>query len=123
MVKVLAHLEAFIDFPDEDIPVSVMGEMKNTVFKVENDVTRHLQDDKIGERLREGFRVVIVGPPNAGKSSLLNAVAKREAAIVSDIAGTTRDAVDIHLDLDGYPVMFTDTAGLREAEEEIEKKE
>ena len=122
MVKVLAHLEAFIDFPDEDIPVSVMGEMKNTVFKVENDVTRHLQDDKIGERLREGFRVVIVGPPNAGKSSLLNAVAKREAAIVSDIAGTTRDAVDIHLDLDGYPVMFTDTAGLREAEEEIEKK-
>ena len=122
LVKVLAHLEAFIDFPDEDIPVSVMGEMKNTVFKVENDVTRHLQDDKIGERLREGFRVVIVGPPNAGKSSLLNAVAKREAAIVSDIAGTTRDAVDIHLDLDGYPVMFTDTAGLREAEEEIEKK-
>ena len=118
----MAHLEAFIDFPDEDIPVSVMGEMKNTVFKVENDVTRHLQDDKIGERLREGFRVVIVGPPNAGKSSLLNAVAKREAAIVSDIAGTTRDAVDIHLDLDGYPVMFTDTAGLREAEEEIEKK-
>ena len=122
LVKVLAHLEAFIDFPDEDIPVSVMGEMKNTVFKVENDVTRHLQDDKIGERLREGFRVVIVGPPNAGKSSLLNAVAKREAAIVSDIAGTTRDAVDIHLDLGGYPVMFTDTAGLREAEEEIEKK-
>ena len=122
LVKVLAHLEAFIDFPDEDIPVSVMGEMKNTVFKVENDVTRHLQDDKIGERLREGFRVVIVGPPNAGKSSLLNAIAKREAAIVSDIAGTTRDAVDIHLDLGGYPVMFTDTAGLREAEEEIEKK-
>ena len=122
LVKVLAHLEAFIDFPDEDIPASVMGEMKNTVFKVENDVTRHLQDDKIGERLREGFRVVIVGPPNAGKSSLLNAVAKREAAIVSDIAGTTRDAVDIHLDLGGYPVMFTDTAGLREAEEEIEKK-
>lgn len=122
LVKVLAHLEAFIDFPDEDIPVSVMGEMKNTVFKVENDVTRHLQDDKIGERLREGFRVVIVGPPNAGKSSLLNAVAKREAAIVSDIAGTTRDAVDVHLDLKGYPVMFTDTAGLREVEDAIEKK-
>ena len=72
--------------------------------------------------MREGFRVVIVGPPNAGKSSLLNAIVKRDAVIVSDIAGTTRDAIDIHLDLRGYPVMFTDTAGLREAEEEIEKK-
>ena len=122
LVKVLAHLEAFIDFPDEDIPSSIMSDMKNTVFKVENSIVEHLKCDNIGERLREGFRVVIVGPPNAGKSSLLNAVAKREAVIVSDIAGTTRDAIDIHLDLGGYPVMFTDTAGLREAEEEIEKK-
>lgn len=122
LVKLLAHLEAFIDFPDEDIPSSVISTMKNTVFKLENEILDHLQGDNIGERLREGFRVVIVGPPNAGKSSLLNAIVKREAAIVSEQAGTTRDAVDIHLDLKGYPVMFTDTAGLRETEEEIEKK-
>ena len=122
LVKILAHIEAFIDFPDEDIPFSIMENMKNTVFKVENSIIKHLSSDNIGERLREGFRVVIVGPPNAGKSSLLNAIAKRDAVIVSDIAGTTRDAIDIHLDLNGYPVMFTDTAGLREAEEEIEQK-
>lgn len=122
LLKILAHLEAFIDFPDEDIPNNVMSEMKNNVFKLENSVYEHLKSDNIGERLREGFRVVIVGPPNAGKSSLLNVIANREAVIVSDIAGTTRDAIDIHLDIKGYPVMFTDTAGLREANEEIEKK-
>lgn len=122
LVKILAHLEAFIDFPDEDIPSSVIGDMKNTVFKLEDDINQHLNSDSIGERLREGFRIVIIGSPNAGKSSLLNAIAKREAVIVSDIAGTTRDAIDIHLDLNGYPVMFTDTAGLRETEEEIERK-
>lgn len=122
LLKILAHLEAFIDFPDEDIPNNVISEMKNNVFKLENSVYEHLKSDNIGERLREGFRVVIVGPPNAGKSSLLNAIANREAVIVSDIAGTTRDAIDIHLDIKGYPVMFTDTAGLREANEEIEKK-
>ena len=122
LLKILAHLEAYIDFPDEDIPHSVVDTMLNDVFKLRNSIMEHLQGDNIGERLREGFRVVIVGPPNAGKSSLLNAIANREAVIVSDIAGTTRDAIDIHLDLGGYPVIFTDTAGLREAEEEIEQK-
>ena len=122
LLKILAHLEAYIDFPDEDIPHSVVDTMVNDVFKLRNSIMEHLQGDNIGERLREGFRVVIVGPPNAGKSSLLNAIANREAVIVSDIAGTTRDAIDIHLDLGGYPVIFTDTAGLREAEEEIEQK-
>ena len=122
LVKILAHLEAFIDFPDEEIPPSVIDNMQNTVFKLENEIKDHLNGDSIGERLREGFRVAIVGAPNAGKSSLLNAIVKRDAVIVSDIAGTTRDAIDVHLDLNGYPVMFTDTAGLRETEEEIEKK-
>lgn len=121
LVKVLAYLEAYIDFPDEDIPEDTVFKLENTVFKLSEAIKEHLGKDKIGERLREGFRVVIVGPPNAGKSSLLNAVVKREAAIVSDIAGTTRDAIDIHLDIKGYPVMFTDTAGLRETEEEIEQ--
>lgn len=122
LLQILAHLEAFIDFPDEDIPSSIMTSMKNNVFKLESAIEQHLNGDSIGERLREGFRVVIVGAPNAGKSSLLNAIVNRDAVIVSDIAGTTRDAIDIHLDLNGYPVMFTDTAGLRETEEEIEKK-
>lgn len=122
LLNLLAHLEAYIDFPEEDIPSDIENGMNNTVFKLKNAIIEHLNGDSVGERLREGFRVVIVGPPNAGKSSLLNAIAKRDAVIVSDVAGTTRDAVDIHLDLHGYPVIFTDTAGLREAEEEIEKK-
>ncbi|MBS4772747.1 MAG: tRNA uridine-5-carboxymethylaminomethyl(34) synthesis GTPase MnmE [Proteobacteria bacterium] len=122
LVKILAHLEAYIDFPDEDIPQNIIDNMQNTVFKLCEDVKKHLQSDNIGERLREGFRVTIIGAPNAGKSSLLNQIARREAVIVSDIAGTTRDAIDIHLDLGGYPVMFTDTAGLRETKEEIEQK-
>lgn len=122
LVKILAHLEAYIDFPDEDIPQNIIDDMQNTVFKLCGEVKNHLQGDNIGERLREGFRVTIIGAPNAGKSSLLNQIVRREAVIVSDIAGTTRDAIDIHLDLGGYPVMFTDTAGLRETKEEIEQK-
>lgn len=122
LLGIMAHLEAYIDFPDEDIPQDTVFKLEDTVFKLKGAIKEHLRGDKIGERLREGFRVVIVGPPNAGKSSLLNAVVNREAAIVSNIAGTTRDAVDVHLDLNGYPVMFTDTAGLREVEDAIEKK-
>lgn len=122
LVGILAHIEAYIDFPEEDIPQDIVSGMQNTVFKLIENIKKHLRDDTVGERLREGFRVAIIGAPNAGKSSLLNQVAKREAVIVSDIAGTTRDAIDIHLDLGGYPVIFTDTAGLRETTEEIERK-
>ncbi len=122
LLKHLAHLEAFIDFPEEELPQDVIDTMLNDVFKLSSSIKEHLNSGSVGERLREGFRVVVVGPPNAGKSSLLNAVVKREAAIVSDIAGTTRDAIDINLDIKGYPVMFTDTAGLREVEDEIEQK-
>lgn len=122
LLKVLVYLEAFIDFPDEEIPSNDVFKLENTVFKLISDIKNHMNSDSIGERLREGFRVVIVGAPNAGKSSLLNALINREAVIVSDIAGTTRDAIDIHLDLKGYPVLFTDTAGLRDVEDVIEKK-
>lgn len=122
LVKVMAHLEAYIDFPDEELPDDVIDNLQNTVFKITDEIEEHLKTDTIGERLRDGFRVVIIGEPNAGKSSLLNAVAKREAVIVSDIAGTTRDAIDIHLDINGYPVTFTDTAGLRETNEAIESQ-
>ena len=122
LIKIMAYLEAYIDFPEEDIPQELVDKLLNDVFKLKSAISEHLNTDSIGERLREGFRVVIVGPPNAGKSSLLNTVVNREAAIVSSIAGTTRDAVDVHLDIKGYPVMFTDTAGIREVEEEIEKQ-
>ena len=122
LLDILAHLEAYIDFPDEELPADIIDNIQNTVFKIKEDIEKHLNDNTAGERLRDGLRVVIIGEPNAGKSSLLNAVAKREAVIVSDIAGTTRDAIDIHLDIDGYPVIFTDTAGLREAAGIIEQK-
>ena len=122
LVNIMAHLEAYIDFPDEEIPETVVADINNTVFKLKSAINQHLSSDNIGERLREGFRVVIVGRPNAGKSSLLNAIAQRDVVIVSDIEGTTRDAIDIHLDVKGYPVTITDTAGIRETEEAIEKQ-
>lgn len=122
LLEVLAHIEAYIDFPEEELPKDITENLQNTVFKVKEDITKHLNGNNIGERLRDGFRIVILGEPNAGKSSLLNAIAQREAVIVSEIEGTTRDAIDIHLDIDGYPVIFTDTAGLRRTSEEIEQK-
>lgn len=122
LLKVYAYLEAYIDFPEEDIPESIKESNLNTVFKLVKAIDEHLNTSNYGERLREGFRVVIAGPANAGKSSLLNAIVKRNAVIVSDIAGTTRDAVDINLDIKGYPVIFTDTAGIRNADNVIEQQ-
>ncbi len=122
LVKVLSYLEAFIDFPEEDIPESLNVEILNTVFKVKEDITLHLNGNTVKERLKNGFRVVISGAPNAGKSSLINALVKRNAVIVSDIEGTTRDAIDINLDIFGYPIIITDTAGIRETDNPIEKQ-
>lgn len=122
LVSVLSYLEAYIDFPDEELPDNIVSNLENTVFKVKNSIQSHLSQSNCGERLRDGFRVVILGEPNAGKSSLLNTLAKREAVIVSDVAGTTRDAIDVYLNIGGYPVIFTDTAGLHSTEEQIEKK-
>lgn len=122
LVQALAHLEAFIDFPDEELPPAAEEAIWGTVGGLIDEMTAHLNDGHRGERLRDGLHIAIIGPPNAGKSSLLNALAQREAAIVSDIAGTTRDVVDVHLDLGGYPVVLADTAGLREAAETIESE-
>jgi len=122
LLKVYAYLEAYIDFPEEHIDESVVSECEGTAKELIGEIQQHLNASQNGEHLREGFRVALIGPANAGKSSLMNAIVQREAVIVSDIAGTTRDAVDVYLDMAGYPVILTDTAGLRTADNEIEKR-
>ncbi len=121
LVAMLAYLEAFIDFPDEEIPQDTVFKIENTVFKLIEAISGHIADNKIEERLRDGFQVVISGPTNAGKSSLINAIVKRNVAIVSDIAGTTRDVIDAYVDINGFPVIFSDTAGLRDSTDAIEQ--
>ncbi len=122
LLKILSHIEAKIDFPDEDLPKNIVFKIKKTSFSVLNEIKKTLNDQKVGERIREGFKIAILGPPNSGKSSLLNYLSKRDVAIVSEIAGTTRDVIETHLNLDGYPVIVSDTAGIRSSKNEIEKK-
>ena len=122
LLKILAHVEAKIDFPDEDLPRGILEEIQKTSNQVSKEIEKVLDDQKVGERIREGFKIAIVGPTNAGKSSLLNYLSRRDVAIVSEIAGTTRDVIETHLNLDGYPVVVSDTAGIRESKNEIEKK-
>jgi tRNA modification GTPase len=120
LLRAQAHLEAAIDFPEEGLPNDVISALGAEILGVRREITQHLGDDRRGERLREGLSVAVIGPPNAGKSSLLNWLVRREAAIVSATAGTTRDVIEVHLDLGGYPVVLADTAGLRAAGDEIE---
>jgi len=122
LLKVLSHVEAKIDFPDEDLPNDILKEIKKSSDEVLTNIKKILDDQKVGERIREGFKIAILGPTNAGKSSLLNHLSNREVAIVSEIAGTTRDVIETHLNIDGYPVIVSDTAGIRESKNEIEKK-
>ena len=117
----LAHLEAAIDFPDEDLPAGIANQVRDGVVQLQAEIGAHLEDRR-GERLREGVHIAIIGPPNAGKSSLLNLLARRDAAIVSETAGTTRDVIEVHLDLGGWPVVLADTAGLRDSGEAIEQE-
>ena len=122
LLKILSHVEAKIDFPDEDLPKNIIKEIQKTSNKVLREIKKTLNDQKVGERIREGFKIAILGPPNSGKSSLLNYLSKRDVAIVSEVAGTTRDVIETHLNLDGYPVIVSDTAGIRSSKNEIEKK-
>ena len=122
LLKILSFIEAKIDFPEEDLPEENLKKIKIDSSEVLNEIKKILNDQKVGEIIREGFKIAIVGPTNAGKSSLLNNLSRREVAIVSEVAGTTRDVVETHLNIDGYPVIISDTAGIRESKDEIEKK-
>ncbi len=120
LLRALALVEADIDFPEEGLPMDLRAEAAREVETLAGEIAVHLADGQRGERLRDGVSVAILGPPNAGKSSLLNALARRDVAITAATAGTTRDVIEVALDLGGYPVVLADTAGLREAEGEIE---
>jgi len=122
LLKILSNIEAKIDFPDEDLPEDVLKNIHLEVEDIKEEIIKILNDQRVGERIREGFKIAIIGPANAGKSSLLNYLSKRDIAIVSEIAGTTRDVIEAHLNLDGYPVIISDTAGIRSSKDEIEKK-
>ena len=122
LLKILSYVEAKIDFPEDDLPNNILDEIRNSSDEVIIKIKKILNDQKVGERIREGFKIAILGPTNAGKSSLMNHLSNRDVAIVSEIAGTTRDVIETHLNLDGYPVIISDTAGIRDSKDEIEKK-
>ena len=116
----LSYLEAFLDFPEEELPHDLITEINFLQNNLIAEITKHIADNERGEKLRSGLYVTIIGKPNVGKSSLLNFLAKRDVAIVSNIAGTTRDVIEVHLDINGYPITIADTAGIRESDNEIE---
>ena len=122
IIKSLASIEAKIDFAEEDLPEKVLKDARKSIKEIHAEISKIIEDNKVGEKIRNGFSVSITGEVNAGKSSLLNLLSKREVAIVSDEAGTTRDVIETYLNIDGYPVILADTAGIRDAKNEIEKK-
>tara|TARA_Y100001970_G_scaffold87611_1_gene110608 strand:+ start:3911 stop:5242 length:1332 start_codon:yes stop_codon:yes gene_type:complete len=122
LIEILGNVEAKIDFPEEDISDDIYKQIKTKSEKIKNQIKKVLDDNKTGEIIREGFKISIIGPPNVGKSSLLNYLSKRQVAIVSEKAGTTRDVIEVYLNLDGIPVIISDTAGIRETSDDIENK-
>lgn len=121
IISILARLEALIDFPEEDLPRSVIMEINGLIKNLKSEIKLHLEN-KTGEVIRRGVKIAIIGQPNAGKSTLLNSLANSDVAIVSEISGTTRDVINVKIDLDGYPVQLFDTAGIRQTDDVIEKE-
>ena len=122
LIKSLSYIEAKIDFAEDDLPEKVLIQVHKSIKDIHQNIKEILEDNKVGEKIRDGFRVSIIGEVNAGKSSLLNLLSKREVAIVSEEEGTTRDVIETFLNIDGYPVILADTAGIRDAKNEVEKK-
>ena len=120
LLRLLAHTEAAIDFPDEELPDNLLGTTKHKILGLTKKLTQYMDDKRQGELMRDGLQVAIVGAPNVGKSSLLNYLTQRDAAIVSEQEGTTRDVIEVRLDLAGYPVTVADTAGMRATSQPIE---
>jgi tRNA modification GTPase len=120
LTRCLAHVEAEIDFVEEELPPGMTADVIPIVAEIAGEIGAHLSDSHRGERLRDGYRVAVVGAPNVGKSSLINLLARRDAAIVSETPGTTRDIIEVHLDLGGFAVTVADTAGVRESDEAVE---
>src|SRR5213075_756920 len=120
LTEALAYFEAAVDFPDEELPADVAARARPVLQRLAAELEAAVAEAERGEQVREGFRIALVGAPNAGKSTLLNALARRDAAIVTATPGTTRDIIEVHLRLGGYKVLIADTAGLRETVDEIE---
>lgn len=123
LLRVMALLEAYIDFPDEDIPEDTLLDISNIIESSKKVISKFLSNKNKGERLRAGLKLVIYGKPNTGKSSLINYLTKRKVSIVSDISGTTRDSIETHIEIDGYPIILVDTAGLKDSTDDLIEKE
>lgn len=121
LLKIMGNMEASIDFDDEDVPDDLLRSLSSEIKEVIASLNKEMSGSEAARLIKDGFKIAIVGKPNAGKSTLLNALAGKDAAITSEIAGTTRDVIEVRMDISGYPVTLMDTAGLRDSEDEIEK--
>lgn len=122
IIEISAFIEALIDFPEDDLPTSIIDKINHDVIDLKTQISQHLKDNKAGQKIKNGLSLAIIGAPNAGKSSLINFLAQSEVAIVSEIAGTTRDIIDTHLEISGVPVIISDTAGIRLSDDLIEQE-